>query len=79
MQVCPSATGSWEASNALTDKPPTLAYRKIMGLEQDDVFREYLRLPIFQDVTAGTCGDHVGIVRAMFCRCRAAFPGLSEV
>ena len=25
-----------------------------------------MRLPIFQDVTSGMCGEHVGIVRAMF-------------
>lgn len=33
---------------------------------QDDVFREYLRLPVFEDFTTSVCGPDVAIVRAMF-------------
>ena len=67
MQICPSASGSWAASK----KPGgsvqgSVAYRKIMGLEADPLFREYMRLPLFEDLATAMCGPDVAIVRAMF-------------
>ena len=65
MQVCPSSSGSWTASGEL-GHPSTLAYRKIMGLEADELFREYMTLPLFQEAAMKACGPEIAIVRAMF-------------
>ena len=65
MQVCPSSAGSWAAASDV-GHPPTLAYRKIMGLEADEMFREYMKLPLFHELAARTCGPEVAVVRAMF-------------
>eukprot|EP01051_Picozoa_sp_SAG22_P003894 SAG22_NODE_198_length_15480_cov_24.005526_2_plen_122_part_00 len=45
MSVCPSETGSWThpaTQQTIGFKYPTLGYRKIQDLEQDDVFRNYV-------------------------------------
>ena len=50
-------------------------YRKIQDLDQDDVYRSYITLPLFNDVTKKLCGDARGecddvvpisVVRTMF-------------
>lgn len=37
-----------------------------MGLEADEVFREYMTLPLFRDLATKACGLEVAVVRAMF-------------
>jgi hypothetical protein len=69
MSVCPSFSGDW--GHAWTKqtkgfKTPTLAYRKICDLEQDDRYRAYLRQPLFQDIARRLIGDRVNLVRAMY-------------
>ncbi len=66
MQVCPSSSGSWANSGDTARHPSTLAYRKIMGLEVDDLFREYMKQPIFHEAATRACGQDVAVVRAMF-------------
>ena len=70
MQVCPSSMSStWADSQnvaAGAAPPRTLAYRKIMGLEGDDVFRGYMLQPLFEHIATRVCGRDVAIVRAMF-------------
>ncbi len=61
--------GSYDDLSAAVDKldQPTLLYRKIQGLEYDDVFRKVLDLPIVREVCARIYGPHadVSIFRAM--------------
>ncbi|MAN23608.1 MAG: phytanoyl-CoA dioxygenase [Gemmatimonadetes bacterium] len=44
----------------------TLAYRKIMGLEQDPIFLKYMQHPVFRAITKYYIGNEVSIYRAMF-------------
>jgi hypothetical protein len=46
---------------------PTLAYRKVQGLEHDDLFGQVLRLPVVREVCERMYGRHAGvsIFRAM--------------
>jgi phytanoyl-CoA hydroxylase len=50
--------GSWSI--------PTLNYRKIERLERDPVFLDYIRHPVFRDLTRQLIGEEVSIYRAMF-------------
>ena len=47
-------------------KGPTLAYRKIMDLEQDPLFLRYMQHPLFRQITRHYMGESVSIFRAMF-------------
>lgn len=49
-------------------KGGTLNYRKIQDLEQDAVFLEYLRKPLFEDISRRVYGDDtpIALYRAMF-------------
>ena len=47
-------------------KGATLAYRKIMGLECDPLFLEYMQHPLFRQITRRHIGADVSIFRAMF-------------
>ena len=47
-------------------KGDTLAYRKIMGLEEDPVFLAYMQHPLFRQITRRYIGEEVSIFRAMF-------------
>ena len=47
-------------------KGPTLAYRKIMDLEQDPLFLRYMQHPLFRQITRHYMGESVSIYRAMF-------------
>lgn len=49
-----------------THQLATLKYRKIMDLEQDDVYRAYMGCDTFRAITRQLIGDKVAIVRAMF-------------
>jgi len=55
----PGAVAKFEAG--------TLLYRKIQGLESDDLFARLIRQPVFQEVCAQTYGKHasISIFRAM--------------
>ena len=80
MQLCPSATdlpqfAEFGAQQSRVFKGPTLKYRKIQDLDQDDVYRSYITLPLFGDVTQKLCGDPgvqndgpvpISVVRTMF-------------
>lgn len=61
--------GSYDDLSAAVDHldEPTLLYRKIQGLERDDVFRKVLDLPIIGELCARMYGPHAGvsIFRAM--------------
>ena len=46
-------------------KGATLAYRKIMGLELDPLFLEYMQRPLFRQITRRHIGENVSIFRAM--------------
>ena len=63
-----SETGEYEdvppGSNAW--QGPTLAYRKIQDLEQDDLFLAYLQHPRFRGITRQLIGPDVAVFRAMF-------------
>jgi len=79
MSVCPSETGSWDhPATRQTEgfKYPTLGYRKIQGLEEDAVFRSWVRHPLWRDVTRHVIGEHVGINRAMYFAKPAATEGV---
>lgn len=45
---------------------PRLDYRKILQLERDPLFREYLRHPVFRAVTRELIGEQISVFRAMF-------------
>ncbi len=47
-------------------KGSTLAYRKIMDLEQDPLFLRYMQHPLFRQITDHYIGESVSIFRAMF-------------
>jgi hypothetical protein len=61
--------GAYDDLSAAVDRlaEPTLLYRKIQGLEHDDLFRNVLDLPIVREVCARMYGPHSGtsIFRAM--------------
>ena len=79
MSVCPSETGSWDhPATRQTEgfKYPTLGYRKIQGLEEDAVFRCWVRHPLWRDVTRHVIGEHEGINRAMYFAKPAATEGV---
>ena len=65
-----STTGRYEDAGAQTcgHKDATLAYRKIQGLECDDLFLAYMQRPIFREICAALYGPEVPIAcfRAMF-------------
>ena len=66
MQLCPSA-GRPELSRQTREfKGSSLKYRKIQDLEQDPLFLDYIRNPLFRDLTARIVGPEVSIHRAMF-------------
>ena len=48
------------------NQAPSLAYRRIMGLEQDPLFLAYMQHPVFRAITQHFIGDNVSIFRAMF-------------
>jgi hypothetical protein len=79
MSVCPSETGSWDhPATRQTEgfKYPTLGYRKIQGLEEDELFRSWVRHPLWRDVTRHIIGEDVGINRAMYFAKPAASSGV---
>lgn len=65
-----SATGVYGDLGPQTrgHKGASLAYRKIEGLEQDALFLDYMRRPVFREICARVYGSHVrvGCFRAMF-------------
>lgn len=65
-----SADGKYEnaGTQSLGWKGATLAYRKIQNLEQDDLFLEYMRLPLFHHICQRVYGATTPIAsfRAMF-------------
>ena len=66
MQLCPSA-GHPELSRQTREfKGSSLKYRKIQDLEQDPLFLDYIRKPLFRDLTARIVGAEVSVFRAMF-------------
>lgn len=52
--------------NTYGNKSPSLAYRRITGLEQDPLFLAYMQYPIFREITQHFIGDNVSVFRAMF-------------
>jgi hypothetical protein len=69
-QLCPSATdlpqfAQYGSTQTKVWKGPTLRYRKIQDLEQDLLYREYMALPIFQDLTSKVIGPNISIYRSM--------------
>ena len=80
MSVCPSETGSWDHPATLQTpgfKYPTLGYRKIQGLEQDNTFRSWVRKELFRDITSRLIpGESVCINRAMYFAKPAATEGV---
>src|SRR5205823_5142349 len=58
-----STTGEYQDAGVQSNghKGSTLAYRKIQNLEHDDLFRDYLSRPIFQDICARAYGDDAPI------------------
>lgn len=65
-----STTGEYSDAGEQTKghKGATLAYRKIQNLEEDDLFAEYLKRPVFADICARAYGPGAPIdcFRAMF-------------
>lgn len=52
--------------NTMGHKKASLAYRRITGLEQDPLFKDYMQHPVFRSVTKWYIGDDVSVFRAMF-------------
>ncbi|MFT5365333.1 MAG: phytanoyl-CoA hydroxylase [Candidatus Latescibacterota bacterium] len=52
--------------NTAGNKGPSLAYRRITGLEQDPLFLAYMQHPVFRAITQHYIGGHVSVFRAMF-------------
>ena len=64
-----SADGAYESAGPQTRgfKEATLNYRKIEQLENDDVFRAYMTLPVFEEAARRFYGDiAISAFRAMF-------------
>lgn len=60
-QLCPSAADLPQYSehgSAQTKvwKGPTLKYRKVQDLEQDELYRAYMAAPVFRDLTTKIIG-----------------------
>ena len=69
-QLCPSATDlpqfiQYGSTQTKVWKGPTLRYRKIQDLEQDLLYRDYMALPVFQDLASKIIGPSVSIYRSM--------------
>jgi hypothetical protein len=70
-QLCPSATdlpqfAEFGAAQTKLWKGATLKYRKVQDLEQDLLYRDYMTLPVFRDITSKIIGPRVSLYRTMF-------------
>jgi hypothetical protein len=70
-QLCPSATdlpqfAEFGAAQTKLWKGATLKYRKVQDLEQDPLYRDYMSLPVFRDITSKIIGPRVSLYRTMF-------------
>ena len=63
-----STTGVYREAprESVGHKGSTLAYRKIMDLEQDPLFLSYMQHPLLRDITRRYIGEDISIYRAMF-------------
>ncbi len=68
MMQLDSTTGAYGdlGEQTLGFKGPSLAYRKIEGLERDPLFHAYLRQPLIADLCRRLVGPHIAIYRSMF-------------
>jgi len=66
MQLCPSAGRPELSVQTKTFKGSSLQYRKVQDLEQDPLFRAYMQLSLFRDITRRLLGEEVSVFRAMF-------------
>ena len=70
-QLCPSASdlpqfAEHGGAQSKVWKGSTLRYRKVQDLEQDELYLEYMSLPIFRDITRKIVAERVSVYRSMF-------------